>query len=471
MPNRRYESDRYNRNSSGSGGYGQRDHSRSERGRGLSQWSRNSRDYNQEHDDYEGRSPQHDNYQFDRDPSSYDQNMSGRGSNARQGRGASGTSNSRSYSDSDSGYNYQASTAQNQNRSSYWNPAQQDTSWGEDGQGINSYRGSDSGTANSPGHYQGHGIDIGPGNRGDWSASRSSKSDYDSQHGMGQGYGNYVGNAQTGYGSYQGTAGSNYGSYEGNRPSKNFGTHTFSDPGSTFYNNNFTGNPNDRSFNDQSGRQSMSSGFGGYYGSSHGSYQGSNAQGTPDRSKQNVNPGFQDSSRSDTSWSSDSNFSRNENFGRNEGASGSDRYEGMATGFSGPFRDSTSTSQSQGMFSGKGPKGYRRSDERIKDDVCYALMMAPHVDASHIEVDVKDGAVTLTGTVEDRKTKRMAEDCIENVQGVSDVHNQLKVQNSILGAIGAVLTGQKDTKAGEMSSSSDTDFTQDLKSRQKNQKS
>jgi hypothetical protein len=41
---------------------------------------------------------------------------------------------------------------------------------------------------------------------------------------------------------------------------------------------------------------------------------------------------------------------------------------------------------------------------------------------------VKDGEVTLSGTVDGRQAKRRAEDIIENVSGVREVHNQLRVQ-------------------------------------------
>jgi hypothetical protein len=55
-------------------------------------------------------------------------------------------------------------------------------------------------------------------------------------------------------------------------------------------------------------------------------------------------------------------------------------------------------------------------------------MEHPDIDASDIEVQVKDGEVTLTGTVDERRTKRMAEDLIERCSGVRDVMNQLKVR-------------------------------------------
>ncbi len=81
-----------------------------------------------------------------------------------------------------------------------------------------------------------------------------------------------------------------------------------------------------------------------------------------------------------------------------------------------------------GGFFGKGPKGWKRSDDRIKDDVSEALYRDYHVDASEIEVDVKEGVVTLSGTVESRDAKRSAEECIENLSGVIDVHNRIRIQ-------------------------------------------
>lgn len=82
-------------------------------------------------------------------------------------------------------------------------------------------------------------------------------------------------------------------------------------------------------------------------------------------------------------------------------------------------------------FFGKGPKGYKRSDERIREDVCEALYRHPHIDASNIEVSVKDGTVTLLGTVDDRQTKRLAEDVVEDCPGVSNVSNQILVSRSV----------------------------------------
>jgi len=76
---------------------------------------------------------------------------------------------------------------------------------------------------------------------------------------------------------------------------------------------------------------------------------------------------------------------------------------------------------------GKGPANYARSDERIRELVCEALTDDDDVDATHIEVTVTDGEVTLSGTVEERYQKRMAESCVEQVSGVIDVHNQVRI--------------------------------------------
>lgn len=86
-------------------------------------------------------------------------------------------------------------------------------------------------------------------------------------------------------------------------------------------------------------------------------------------------------------------------------------------------------SRGEGRFMGRGPKGYQRSDERIKEEVCDALTRDPSVDASEIEVDVKDRVVTLKGSVDERNMKRLAEDCAERVQGVGDVKNEIRVQS------------------------------------------
>ena len=107
-------------------------------------------------------------------------------------------------------------------------------------------------------------------------------------------------------------------------------------------------------------------------------------------------------------------------WGRRRGDGGGYGYAGGERGFGGE----------RGDYTGRGPKNYRRSDQRIQEEVCDRLTSDPHVDASEIQVGVKDGEVTLEGTVAERHMKRLAEDCVETVSGVSQVHNRLRVEPS-----------------------------------------
>jgi osmotically-inducible protein OsmY len=84
-----------------------------------------------------------------------------------------------------------------------------------------------------------------------------------------------------------------------------------------------------------------------------------------------------------------------------------------------------SSSYARPGYSGRGPKDYQRSDERIREDANDALTRDPEIDASDIQVSVSNGEITLKGEVEDRRAKRRAEDCVEQLAGVRDVHNEL----------------------------------------------
>ena len=84
--------------------------------------------------------------------------------------------------------------------------------------------------------------------------------------------------------------------------------------------------------------------------------------------------------------------------------------------------------QEIGPYKGKGPRSYKRRDDRILEDINDRLCDDPYLDASDIEVGVKDGEAILTGTVESREAKRMAADIAENVTGVKNVENRLRVK-------------------------------------------
>ncbi|HEY8076977.1 MAG TPA: BON domain-containing protein [Labilithrix sp.] len=82
----------------------------------------------------------------------------------------------------------------------------------------------------------------------------------------------------------------------------------------------------------------------------------------------------------------------------------------------------------RGPYWGKGPKGYRRSDERIKDDVCDSIAQQGWIDASDVEVRVESGVVLLTGSVASREDKRRLEQLADRIQGVEDVRNEIRVR-------------------------------------------
>lgn len=85
-------------------------------------------------------------------------------------------------------------------------------------------------------------------------------------------------------------------------------------------------------------------------------------------------------------------------------------------------------------YHGIGPKNYKRSDERIREDVSDHLSDDPLVDASEIEVSVQNSEVTLNGIVENRVQRRRAELAAEQVSGVSHIQNNLRVRRASQGA-------------------------------------
>ena len=97
---------------------------------------------------------------------------------------------------------------------------------------------------------------------------------------------------------------------------------------------------------------------------------------------------------------------------------------------------------------GRGPKGYRRSDERINEDVHDRLTDDPWLDASGIEVTVAAGEVTLSGGVPDRHAKHRAEHVVEVVAGVSHVQNNLRIEDAYRGAAASSANASDPGKAG-----------------------
>lgn len=76
----------------------------------------------------------------------------------------------------------------------------------------------------------------------------------------------------------------------------------------------------------------------------------------------------------------------------------------------------------------RGPKGFRRSDERLKEELAERLMYRNDIDCSDVTLDVKDAKVTLEGNVPERWMRYAIDDVAESVIGVDDVENRIRVQ-------------------------------------------
>ena len=184
--------------------------------------------------------------------------------------------------------------------------------------------------------------------------------------------------------------------------------------GFTGYGQDFGSNygSDDRGFSGNYGNQE---GFGGYYGrSDRGSGRNQNEGGFGGGYGNEQSYGNRYSNEQSNYWQgSDSNNDR-DRYGTNRGGQ-SDYRQG----------------QSQSRLESRGPKNYRRSDERIREEVCDRLMQGG-LNAEEVEVQVKDGQVTLSGTVDNRQDKRAIEDLAEEILGVKEVQNQLRIQRGEL---------------------------------------
>ena len=81
-----------------------------------------------------------------------------------------------------------------------------------------------------------------------------------------------------------------------------------------------------------------------------------------------------------------------------------------------------------GPHTGRGPRGYQRSDDRIREEINDRLTAHGLIDATDVECRVVNGEVTLTGYVDSRAAKRAAEDIADDLYGVREVHNHLRIR-------------------------------------------
>jgi hypothetical protein len=105
----------------------------------------------------------------------------------------------------------------------------------------------------------------------------------------------------------------------------------------------------------------------------------------------------------------------------------------------------------------RGPKGYQRTDERLREDISERLMYATHIDSSEVTVAVTGGKVTLEGTVPERHMKHAIEDLVDECPGIQDIDNRVRVQSQredFTQETGTGAASSRQTVKGESASSS-----------------
>ena len=238
------------------------------------------------------------------------------------------------------------------------------------------------------------------------------------------------------------------------------------------YGNFGQGDYNQGGSEDQSGSTGRSgyggqSGYGGYGDDSgQGRYgQSGYGQGGYGQGRQGQSNYGQPSQGEDYGSSGTSQYGRS-NFGSSRADAGW-QGSGGQRGWSEPYGEgqqyggrSSQSGWSQGLHRGKGPKGYQRSDERIKELVCESLSDHPEIDASEITVSIQGGKLTLEGSVDSRQTKNAVEDIAE--QYCQDVQNNLRVTRQ-----GASQTASSGKGAGSVGKSSAGNEESDGSSKQK----
>jgi hypothetical protein len=79
------------------------------------------------------------------------------------------------------------------------------------------------------------------------------------------------------------------------------------------------------------------------------------------------------------------------------------------------------------LFRAATPRSFLRSDARIHDDVYAALEKDSGVDATDLEVVVRQGSVTLVGVLATPAMRSRAEGLVADVRGVKKVKSRVRV--------------------------------------------
>lgn len=271
------------------------------------------------------------------------------------------------------------------------------------------YSGDDSGEGNfgtgfSP-DYQGQGSQSGQGGQ---YGQQSSHEDFERDHYWNQG---------------RGGQGRSSGGFSGGNRQDFRERSDWDQQGGSMYENRYAGGSQNEGRYGSGGRQE--GGYGRYGGGMYGSAGGSQEQGR----NQDSYPGTYERGQfySPHSRSEYGNFS---GYGMGGNAGGGYSGGGYSGGSSGGYSGQGQGGRSQQRADRKGPKGYTRSDERVKEDLCERLTDAYDLEVENVTIEVKDGKVSISGTVPERHMKHRIEDIASTCSGVKDVENNVRVARS-----------------------------------------
>ena len=395
----------------------------------LLQGGNNSRSSNPDWDDNQNR--------FDREReigqqrTNYGSTNPGRDSNADQNMGSHNYGSGSSYGRNEgnfgqSSYGRQGYSQGNLGQSSYGNQGygsqqyvNQSHNEGLEGGYNEGYRGSDYNRGYGQGNFSQSSYGISNYDRGGFAHSPyssqygSNESDYNRRFGSQQGN---LGGASSGYGS-------DYNRGEYGRYSEGYG---FNSPHYDAHSSYGRGYDPERS--------RMSSGYRSEYNPGN-RYEGRNWW---DRATDEASSWFRDEDedrrRRLSGRGNYGNYGRYSSENRNMGRRDNDRgwwdrtRDEVSSWFGDDDAERRRDQDRQNDNRGRGPRGYQRSDERIKEDINDRLSDDSFVDASEVDIEVATGEVILSGSVDNRMAKRRAEDLAEAISGVRNVENRIRVR-------------------------------------------
>lgn len=71
-----------------------------------------------------------------------------------------------------------------------------------------------------------------------------------------------------------------------------------------------------------------------------------------------------------------------------------------------------------------------RTDESLLKEISHILHAHPGLDATNVCIAVKEGTVTLSGTIHSSTAKWMVKEAIKHISGVKGINEKLEIKSS-----------------------------------------